>query len=115
MASWNAPAGHGSHAEAPAAAAKEPTLQPAQPPRSPRPPLRAKKPAGFAESHKGGQCRYTPCEGAALRCVGLDDKGRPVVAFTYRKIDPSRVTLARDYRWPDMSGTKPRGLFIGRI
>lgn len=72
-------------------------------------------PAGFAESHKGGQCRYTPCEGAALRCVGLDDKGRPVVAFTYRKIDPSRVTLARDYRWPDMSGTKPRGLFIGRI
>lgn len=64
--------------------------------------------AAYAEAHKGGECLYAPSEAIALRCVGVNSKGDPIVAFTYRRVD------AEESAMPDVSKIR-RSRFIGRV
>lgn len=72
----------------------------------------------FRESHKRNDgssgCTMVPCEAVALRCVGVDAKGNPRMAYTYRKVDPDMLSTAGPNAWID-PGTFRRSLFIGRV
>lgn len=71
-------------------------------------------PGAFATSHNGGPCIYAASEAVALRCVGIDGKGNPIVAITYRKVDQTKLRPAKDSDFPDVSKVR-RSLFIGRV
>lgn len=63
------------------------------------------------------ECGITPTEGLALRIVSLDN-GVPVIAYTYRKVDPTFLSDAKDGGQFEaiLSTEKPKHYtFIGRV
>jgi hypothetical protein len=75
-------------------------------------------PEGFRATHTRPDghvgCQYVPCEAVALRCVGVDAKGNPRMAFTYRQVDPDQLSAAEESAWIG-PGRFRRSLFIGRV
>jgi hypothetical protein len=71
-------------------------------------------PEAFREGHKNG-CLYKPCEAVALRCVGIDPKGRPILGMLYRAVDADQLVAVPHHEFPDVHAIRPKTLFIGRI
>ena len=75
-------------------------------------------PEGFKASHSHADgsfgCVYEPSEAVALRCVGVDAKGNPRMAFTYRAVNPDSLRSADPASWID-PGEFRKSLFIGRV
>lgn len=64
-------------------------------------------PQAFRKSHHGRGCHYTPCEAAAIRCVGVTKSGDPIVAYTYRSVDIADLVPAKPSEMPDLSKVRP--------
>ena len=72
-------------------------------------------PEAFKTAHTSG-CIYAPSEAVALRVIGNTKNGDPIIAFTYRGVDPQHLT-------PSYSAHDPYKIFdatrksrkIGRV
>ena len=71
-------------------------------------------PEAFAAAHKGGGCVYTPSEAVALRVVGINGNGAPIVACTYRKVRAEDLAPAAQDLMIDLNQVGKK-CFIGRV